>query len=58
VEAVSVARPSQTVALIRPDGYIAWAGGPVTGGHDAPAIRSALALVRKPGSRTGQPARR
>jgi FAD binding domain len=42
VDAVEVARPSGTVALIRPDAYIAWAQGSVTGDR-TPQIRAALA---------------
>jgi 2-polyprenyl-6-methoxyphenol hydroxylase-like FAD-dependent oxidoreductase len=41
VDTVTVARPSGTIALIRPDAYIAWAQGPVTGDR-TPQIRDAL----------------
>jgi hypothetical protein len=46
VDTVDVARPSGTVALIRPDAYIAWAqgsGGPAGTSDRAPQIRDALA---------------
>jgi 2-polyprenyl-6-methoxyphenol hydroxylase-like FAD-dependent oxidoreductase len=41
VDTVTVARPSGTIALIRPDAYIAWAQGSVTGDR-TPQIRDAL----------------
>ena len=41
VDTVTVARPSGTVALIRPDAYIGWAQGSVTGDR-TPQIRDAL----------------
>jgi hypothetical protein len=43
VDTVEVARPSSTVALIRPDAYIAWADGQATAGDRTPEIRAALA---------------
>jgi hypothetical protein len=49
VDTVQVARSSGTVALIRPDAYIAWAqkaqgtGGPAGTGDRAPQLRHALA---------------
>jgi 2-polyprenyl-6-methoxyphenol hydroxylase-like FAD-dependent oxidoreductase len=49
VDTVEVTRPSGTVALIRPDAYIAWAqgargpGGPAGTGDRTPQIRDALA---------------
>jgi 2-polyprenyl-6-methoxyphenol hydroxylase-like FAD-dependent oxidoreductase len=43
VEAVTVARSSGTIALIRPDAYIAWAGSLATADHQAPDVRGALA---------------
>jgi Aromatic-ring hydroxylase, C-terminal len=42
VDTVTVTRPSGTIALIRPDAYIAWAQGSVTGDR-TPQIRDALA---------------
>ena len=43
VDTVEVARPSGTVALIRPDAYIAWAQKAQGTGDRAPQIRAALA---------------
>jgi hypothetical protein len=43
VEAVTVARPSGTIALIRPDAYIAWAGSHAAADHRPPDVRGALA---------------
>ena len=49
VDAVEVARPTRTVALIRPDAYIAWvhgprgASGPAPDGDRAPQLSDALA---------------
>jgi 2-polyprenyl-6-methoxyphenol hydroxylase-like FAD-dependent oxidoreductase len=43
VETVGVARPSGTVALIRPDAYIAWAGSHATADDRPPDVRGALA---------------
>jgi 2-polyprenyl-6-methoxyphenol hydroxylase-like FAD-dependent oxidoreductase len=43
VEAVTVARSSGTVALIRPDAYIAWAGSYAVADHRPPDARGALA---------------
>ena len=43
VEPVTVARSSGTIALIRPDAYIAWAGGHATADHRPPDVRGALA---------------
>ena len=43
VEAVTVARVSDTIVLIRPDAYIAWAGGHATADSRPPDVRGALA---------------
>ncbi|HEY2080585.1 MAG TPA: FAD-dependent monooxygenase [Streptosporangiaceae bacterium] len=43
VEAVTVPRSSDTIALIRPDAYIAWAGSLATADHRPPDVRGALA---------------
>jgi 2-polyprenyl-6-methoxyphenol hydroxylase-like FAD-dependent oxidoreductase len=43
VEAVTTARPSGTVVLIRPDAYVAWADGGATDGDRTQEIRAALA---------------
>jgi len=43
VDAVTVARSSGMIVLIRPDAYIAWAGSLATADHRPPDIRGALA---------------
>jgi hypothetical protein len=43
VEAVTVARSSGTIVLIRPDAYIAWAGSYAAADHRPPDVRGALA---------------
>ena len=53
VEAVTVARSSGTIALIRPDAYIAWAGSLATADHQPPDFRGALARwCGRPGQAT------
>ncbi|HEX6520897.1 MAG TPA: FAD-dependent monooxygenase [Streptosporangiaceae bacterium] len=57
VETITVARPTGTVALIRPDAYIAWAGDvPAATSHSSAQIRSALARwCGTPAVRVSQP---
>jgi len=43
VEAVTIARVSDTIVLIRPDAYIAWAGSHATADQRPPDVRGALA---------------
>jgi hypothetical protein len=59
VEAVTVARSSATIALIRPDAYIAWAGSHATAEHGPPDVRGALARwCGRPGQSTVPAGRR
>ena len=45
VDIVEVARPTRTVALIRPDAYIAWAHGPRGSSDPAPDADRAPQLI-------------
>jgi len=58
VEAITVARASDTIVLIRPDAYIAWAGSHATADHRPPDVRGALARwCGRPGQSTVPAAR-
>ncbi len=58
VEAVTVARASGTVALIRPDAHIAWADSYATVDHQPSELRAALArCCGSPSRSQAQPAR-